>query len=150
MQVRRPAYFAFIDHDIFPTQTYSFVEKMGAQPFYGAKVERGEKAWYLWAGFCCFNRKQIANRRLNFFPCMVDGEYLDTGGSNYAALYKDYDTQDLQFTLPREEKQLRAGGDYHADFVHLYDGAWLHTINGSYWKQVASKDSIIESILAQY
>ncbi len=149
VQVRRPAYFAFIDHDIFPTKAYSFVEKIGPQPFYGAKVERGN-AWYLWAGFCCFNREQVQDKKLNFFPTIIKGEYLDTGGSNYAAMYQSINPSTIRFTLPREEKQLRAGSDYHADFVHLYDAAWLHTINGSYWKQVASKDDIIERILSQY
>ncbi len=149
VQTRRPAYFAFIDHDIFPTTAYSFIEKMGTQPFYGAKVQRGN-AWYLWAGFCCFNRAYVQDKKLNFFPAIVNGEYLDTGGSNYAVLYQSADQHQLRFTLPREEQQLRAGSDYHADFIHLYDAAWLHTINGSYWKQVASKDDIIERILAQY
>lgn len=149
IRIRKPAYFAFIDHDLFPVEKYSIKENLNNQDFFGTKIDRSN-FWYLWAGFCFFNYSKIRGNKLNFFPCIIDNEYLDTGGSNYLSLYKNYDEKTLHFAVPKTEQKIREGDVMHADFIHVYDTAWIHTINGSYWKKVKSKDDIIEEILRSY
>lgn len=35
-------------------------------------------------------------------------------------------------------------------FFFRFDRRWLHTINGSYWKKVDSKEDMIEGLIEKY
>lgn len=50
---RKPQYFGFLDHDIFPVERTSILEKLHGVPIYGKIDVRGDK-WYLWSGFSFF------------------------------------------------------------------------------------------------
>jgi hypothetical protein len=150
IRLRQPTIFGFIDHDLFPTQPYAIAEKLGHQDFYGRLIQRGEKSWYLWAGYCFFSYQKVKKYSLNFLPCKIGGLYHDTGGSNYPILYSRYQQSELSFSEPASERAIRAGGSYHADFVQYIDGYWMHTINGSNWAKVKSKDDILKSLLNSY
>lgn len=146
---RNSAFFGFIDHDLFPIKDYSILEKIKNQDFYGHIKERG-RFWYLWAGFCFFKTEKVSSFKLNFFPFIKEGTYLDTGGSNYPALYENYNKETLFFASPAVEEAIREGDDYHADFIHYIDAAWLHSINGSNWKKVPNKNHFLQDTLSIY
>jgi len=149
IKLMKPTVFGFIDHDLFPISPYSVFERINNQDFFGRMIDR-EKGWYLWAGFCFFNYKKTETYKLNFLPYKVENVYLDTGGSNFPVLYSKYQKEDFAFCKPVVEKSIREGNCYHSDFVHFIDESWLHTINGSNWAKVDSKENILKELLNEY
>ena len=147
---RKPTVFGFIDHDLFPIQSYSILESIAKQDFYGKTVLRDNGMWYLWAGFCFFRFEKTKKYPLNFVPFMDGATYLDTGGSNYKAMYSNYNLDKLATCKPTVEKSIRDGSNYHADIVHYIDECWLHAINGSNWAKVAPKDDILRKMLEKF
>jgi hypothetical protein len=150
-----PRIFGFIDHDIFPIKPYSVLQKIDNQDFYGRLIDRTpdnypKRLWYLWAGFCFFKYECVKDLTLNFMPCMIDGNYLDSAGSNYFSLYSNYDMNELHFSAPVVEEYFREGKLYHSDLLHFIDNDWVHTINGSNWKKVKDKDEFLREFLKQY
>jgi hypothetical protein len=151
----KPCIFGFIDHDIFPTKSYSVQQKIHQQDFYGRLMDRTpenhpKKLCYLWAGFCFFKFDSIKTLNINFMPCKIDNIYLDTAGSMYIYLYSHYDMEKLHFAAPVIEKYFREDKIYHSDLLHFIDNDWIHTINGSNWKKVKSKDDFLRDFLKQY
>ena len=151
----KPKYFGYLDHDIFPINNYSVVEKIQSQDFFGRLIDRTPEnsqkpLWYLWAGFCFFRFDKVKNLNISFYPCVVDGVYLDTAGSVYLSLYKNYSLNDLYLGAPLVEKYFREGNNYHSDLLHFIDNDWVHTINGSNWKKVKEKDDFLKDFLNQY
>ena len=73
----------------------------------------------------------------------------DTGSGNFALLFRDIDPTDMVF--PTSTKvQIRGDGSVaQSDFIDRI-GGWVHTINGSYWKVVPPKESLIEELLRRY
>jgi hypothetical protein len=157
IKLRQPAFFAFIDHDIFPIHNYSFTKHFDEQTFYG-EIKEQSLYWYLWAGFCCYKFSDVQQIKLDFFPHVIKGVYLDTGGANYPVLYKHYDKNSTRFTMTllqriREEDNDKDVSDYHANFIKTYDNAWIHTINGSNWAKIKAqnqKRDILNEILSKY
>lgn len=150
-----PIVFGFIDHDIFPIKSYSLLQKIENQDFYGRLIDRTpdnhhRRLWYLWAGFCFLKFDTVKSLNINFMPCKADNIYLDTAGSMYISLYSKYNMELLRFSLPVEEKYFRDGNVYHADLLHFVDADWIHTINGSNWKKVKGKDDFLRDFLKQY
>lgn len=148
----RAAYgFGFIDHDIFPVAPIDIASKLQAQPLYGARRQRGEKAWYLSAIMCFLRHDLCQGRKVDFMPVNVDGHYLDTGGGNWFSIYRHLDGERLHFVSERIEN-FREGDQRHQDQVELFDGdRWVHTINGSYWKHVAiEKETLLEALVGNY
>jgi len=151
----KPSVFGYIDHDIFPIEPYSLLEKIDNQDFYGRLADRTpenhhRKLWYLWAGFCFFHFNKVKDLNMNFMPCKVDNIYFDTAGSSFYSLYSKYNLSLLRFSAPIVEKYFREGGGYHSDLLQLIDNSWLHTINGSNWKKVKDKDDFLIEFLKQY
>lgn len=130
-----PAFFGFLDHDIFPIEPVSIRAKLEGHGVYG--VPRNdtptEGGWFLWAGYCFFAGK-YARQRLDFFP--TERYAMDTGGGNWPLIYRDIPAADVQIA---EISWARAGaGDsMFEDFFQIVDG-WLHVVNASHWKQTRS------------
>jgi len=155
IQKIKPGVFGFTDHDIFPTKPYSIMQKIGHQDLYGKLNNRTpnnhhQLIWYLWAGFCFFKYESVKNLNMNFLPCKVDDIFLDSGGSNYFSLYSKYDLDQLQFSAPIVEEYFREGKVYHSDLLHFIDNDWVHTINGSNWARLMSKNEFLRGFLKQY
>lgn len=143
---RKPAIFGFIDHDLFPIVPISIKEKIGIKDFYGP-VRDQEKGWYIWAGLCFFKYEIVKDLPLNFIPYMIDGVFLDTGGSNYPILYHKYDktkVEDLTTRNVNITSESDRSSNYHADFLQFIDECWLHLINGSNWKKIPEKSQQIK------
>lgn len=150
---RKPDFFGFIDHDLMPLSDYSILEKLQNQNFYGSMRNR-EKGWYIWAGFCFYSLDIFNKIRANFLPLQLGNVFLDTGGSNYPVLYKNYDIKSICFPIVIA-KSIRNIDDkvkkplvYHHDMIQIIDNAWLHIVNGSNQKNVKEKDIIIAKVLA--
>jgi len=124
-------YFGFLDHDIFPSQPYSIASHLERQPLYGHLQERGG-IWYLWPGFCFFDRAAIDIGALDFSPSELQGT--DTGGSNWA-VYQKIDRTALSFPS-HDYKTIYEGADVQNNSIEIIDG-WIHTFNLSGWKAVA-------------
>lgn len=149
---KRQSYaYAFLDHDIFPIKPYSIVQHLDNQSIYGVLRERGS-GWYLWPGMAFFRYDVIRPEQLDFMPIQIDDAvYMDTGGGNWLLHYQYIQRKNIFFPKV-EQVSFREGDDYHGDTIQYIDErAWLHTINGSCWKQVAEgKDDIIRELLNQY
>lgn len=74
IKLRRPTFFGFLDHDLFPIKTISISQLIGGQDFYGA-INQRPKGWYLWAGLSIFRFKAVENLPLNFIPYIEQGEW---------------------------------------------------------------------------
>ena len=162
----KPEYFGFIDHDIFPIEPYSVIEKIGNQDFFGelhdrTPPEHKRNIWYMWAGFCFFYFDKIQSYQLNFLPCRADNIYLDSGGTNFYSLFSKYDIKKLTFCKPVVSRKIKDGNvshdivenvdknNYHT-IVQYIDECWLHAGGGSNWSKKGNKDNFLKEILKQY
>lgn len=138
VRVSGKKYFGFLDHDVFPIKPTSIVKNMNESGMMGPislHVKEGGK-WYMWPGFCFYDRSIIGNIDLNFKP--VPG--LDTGGGNYDILYYKTDMLSLPKMMATTEKCFRE----HPAKIRQQDAyflmgpaeegySWVHTFNGSGW-----------------
>lgn len=120
---RNSKYFGFIDHDIFPIEQTSIMEKFHNEKLlYGLKQERNyadKKIWYLWAGFCFFKTEHLPNKNVNFNPIVFSTpKYivgLDTGGGNWKSVYSKMNMNSVY-----EAKQIVTDGVEKIDsWIHL-------------------------------
>lgn len=147
INLRKPCFFGFLDHDIYPLQKLSIEAKIGSQVFYGYRRQKGEVHWYIWPGLAFFRHKFIASSKVNFMPCMADKLYLDTGGSMWPALYSKFNPKDLNFAS-FERITLRTLGYDNDSPVEFMDGnTWFHSSNASYWRAVDNYEDIIDDII---
>lgn len=132
--VRRdqPAFFGFLDHDIFPLEPVSVAARLKGRGIYG--IRRGDTptlgGWFLWAGYSFFDGR-YARQKLDFLPNERYG--MDTGGGNWPLVYRDIAMADAGFARI-EWMRIGDGDDMFEDFFQLIDG-WLHVVNASHWKQ---------------
>jgi hypothetical protein len=122
-------YFGFIDHDLYPAKKTSILRYIENQPIYGLLQERDEK-WYLWAGFCFFDRDYLSDKHVDFFP---QPGVVDTGGMNYYSLYRNMDKSGLEF--PRQAYLRITDSKIVQEGNVEFLGDWLHTFNASGWLQ---------------
>lgn len=140
LSVFNPAYFGFIDHDLYSASRHSIIDHLRKQPVYGHW--QGQKGyWYLWAGMCFFNAAKVDARSLDFLPASIHGKYADTGGSNWKIIYSKLDQSKLSFPT-HQYLNLREGNVPQSDKMELI-GEWLHSFNGSYWMKVEAKENIL-------
>lgn len=145
---RKPAYFGFIDHDLFPVRDVRVADYLQKQPVYGVKRARG-KEWYLAAIMFFYRFDFVKDKKMDFMPVTPTDEYLDTGGGNWYDIYSRMDMDEMEFASVYTEN-FRKGNLRHQDQVEIFDGRWLHTINGSYWLKVESKEDKIEGLIEKY
>jgi hypothetical protein len=154
---RQPCYFGFIDHDLFPIQPVSPIEKLARQPIYGA-IEARNSYWYLWAGLCFFRFDFAKNKRIDFLPVKPKDIYLDTGGGNWYSIYSQIDKDSLEHVSWHH--QLIEGTETDEDswmhsMIGYGDDCWLHTMGGSNYNQIseqqlARKKEVVRKILENY
>lgn len=136
---RQPWAWGIIDHDLFPTRPISIMDKLSTQPIYGPLRKR-DQWWYLSAIMSFWRYDWMKDKNVDFMPVTPKSTYLDTGGGNWYDLYSRLELNQLSF--PNEcIEPLRDGGDRHSDSLEFFDDKlWLHTINGSCWKQIANHE----------
>lgn len=124
----RPAFFGFLDHDLIPVRPVRPPERLHSQPVYGLANVGNLGHWSLWAGYCWFRREIAEGRPLNFLYDFSRG--LDTGGRNWAPLYRTLDRSRLSFAPPAMVPMRLPSGA--ARDVELVDGSWVHIGGISY------------------
>lgn len=147
---RQPYAFGQIDHDILPVCRLSVLDYLRNQPIFGPLRQRGE-CWYLSAIISFFRYEYVRTKKVDFMPVTPYKTYLDSGGGNWYDIYSTLDVDKLAFAEERIES-LREGGDRHGDSLEWFDHKkWLHTINGSCWKQTnQGKEDLIRPLLQKY
>lgn len=147
---RKPYIFGFIDHDLFPIKPFSMQRKMENYSCYGYKMERGS-AWYVWMGLIFFKFSFVGKFEINFLPCKVDRAetYLDTGGSLWYSLYSKIDSANA-LCPDRIQVPMFVNGKRHRDPVDYIDDCWMHTNNGSNWKNIEDKHDMVKVIWEKY
>lgn len=147
---RKPYAFGYIDHDLFPVAPVYIHAYLCDQPVYGPLRLR-EECWYLSAIMSFFRYEYVQDKKVDFMPVTPYTTYLDSGGGNWYDIYSRLKIEDMHF--PDEcIEPLRAGGDRHGDSLEWFDNKhWLHTINGSCWKQISEgKDNLVKQLLDEY
>lgn len=140
---RKPRYFGFLDHDVFPVYPTAVVPWLKRFPVFGRYQERGD-LWYLWPGLCFYRYDFCRRKPLDFRPVPT----LDTGGGNWKPLYSHLRHLPVPNVFHRYSA-LFDGGDKQRDHIE-YFGDWLHTINASGWKPSAVKDILVEDFLSAH
>jgi hypothetical protein len=124
----QPRTFGFVDHDLIPLAPVSPAGRLAGQDFYGA-LNDGRHGWSLWAGYCTYDFAAVERLRLNFLYDF--SRELDTGGRNWACLYRHHDRRSLRFA----SCELAALVDPQSGErrpMQVIDGAWLHLGGVSY------------------
>ena len=147
---RNPYIFGFLDHDIFPVRPFSMEEKMQGMPYYGFREDRGG-AWYIWMGLLFMKTGEVSGHHLNFLPCKVGDErvYMDTGGSLWYTLFSIKGDAGCRFP-ERVRVPMFVKGKRHRDPVDYIDDCWMHTNNGSNWKNIEDKQDLVNEIWQKY
>jgi len=140
---RKPDFFGFIDHDVFPISETSILSNLSSSQIYGRIETKGDK-WYLWPGFCFFAFPLLLAKKIDFMP----EPGLDTGGKNWKPLYSKLDKNTIPNLTPKYVS-LRPGENKQSDGYERM-GAWIHTINASQWVHSPDKNQIIVNLLDQY
>ena len=137
IKVIKPKIFAFIDHDLIPTNPIDLEDKIGNQLCFGRINSRNKsKYWSLWAGYCIFNYSKLKNKQLNFLYDFSRG--LDTGGRNWDQIYSKINKNKMSFasrayydlSLPFSTKLVK---------VEVVDDCWIHIGGVSYNNNLSFK-----------
>ncbi len=135
----QPEIFTFLDHDLLPKKAYDFESKISNQAFYGTYWQsKYSNAWQLWAGFCTFRYAEISQYKLNFLYDFANG--LDTGGRNYAQLYRHLDKETLNFSS--DDRVYFLPNDEQADqevTLQIIDDCWVHMGGAAHLKDYENR-----------
>lgn len=119
----KPDSFAFIDHDLIPMKPIKISQVLHKQDFYGVAWNNQYNVWQLWAGYCFFDYKKVAHRKLNF---LYDFSLkLDTGGRNYHTLYRYYDQSAMHFASNFLVDVFQPSNDREQQ-LQIIDDTWVH------------------------
>lgn len=140
---RKPQYFGFLDHDIFPIENTSILVHLVDSKIWGKIDVRGNK-WYLWSGFCFFNFDFLDGKCVDFIP----EPGVDTGGRNWHSIYSKLDKNRLS-PLEISYENLRPGDNKQTDQYERM-GNWIHTVNASEWVGAPHKNALVSNLLNSY
>ncbi|MBC7865106.1 MAG: hypothetical protein IAF38_19180 [Bacteroidia bacterium] len=143
----RPAYFGFLDHDIYPVKTEKIIPMLDQQSIFGHLQER-KPYWYLWPGLCFFKMTELFSASSNLAAGQIESINLDTGGMLYKSVYSKLNFKDIFFP-PQHYERLREGNLTQSDQVE-YIGNWIHSFNGSYWIKIKDKENELQNLINKY
>ena len=136
----RPRLFGFLDHDCFPFAAFDLNETMGDFSILGNKRYpkiRKFNQWNLWAGFCFYRFSRVENLEINFTHSIE--LRLDTGGSNWIALYANiqpHEYKSAEITaVPKSE--------LFAQMCSIFDNCFLHIGGASYRSKTFDKKRLL-------
>ena len=151
---RRPTYFGFLDHDLYPVKRIDIRAELSNQPIYGLLKEYGvgeEMCWYLWAGLCFYRNDFVKGMKLDFMPVTPYRTYLDTGGGNWYSMYSKMDRSGLRLAEMEYVEFPEMVGMLDDKMALMDEGRWLHSTNGSNWKQKSEeRDAVVEAVMKRF
>jgi hypothetical protein len=126
----------FLDHDMFLISDFNPYLEVGEYDVFGLLQTR-KNIQYVWPGLCGFKKSSVKNIEFDFYPKIVDGQSLDTGGGTYSLLsnqkIKFFDSgveyPDEYCGLNLKDKSLTNGYNYELHFK----GKFLHFRNACSW-----------------
>lgn len=126
----------FLDHDIFLIDNLDISYEMKSYDIIGCLQIRNHVK-YIWPGLFVFKKSSIENIDFDFYPQVVKGESLDTGGGTYKLLLdKSIKFLDSGVDYPEEYKGINlkdeniTGG--YAYELH-FDAKFFHFRNACNW-----------------
>lgn len=141
---RNSKYFGFIDHDIFPVEKSSVIDKIcngvygRVVPPYGtAELSENQPYWSLWGGFMFFEYSLFKNLNpdeINFFPKVIrQNLIMDTVGGLWDPIFSKITRPNLGSLLHYQEVKINE--DYKNIQSDAYEklDEWLHIVNLSNW-----------------
>ncbi len=150
----KPAYFGFVDHDLFPIKTVSVIEKMRSG-FWGIVRDRKQPFWYFWPGCSFFDYSIYKNKSFDFSPYHAGPDgliFLDTGGSNYYSICKNTDRATIgeasRFLVDITTKKQWVVGTSTQNTFEVIDSQWLHIRQISWRTESASKMDTCHEIIS--
>jgi hypothetical protein len=137
-------YWGVIDHDVFPRQPTTLIDKLDEAGFYGMGNSNGEIQW-LWPGLCFFSASWLDGRTPDFTG--LPG--CDAGSGLHVLLTsEDWVRAPL---LEHGYQEIRPDDGFGTQSHSVeFIGDWLHLGNGSNWKEVPDRyrrDQICRKLL---
>ena len=141
--------FGFLDDDIFPTTPDDPFAPLERQPVYGYCREAGVR-WFLGVNFCFYRFDHVKRLPLDFSQDWFNG--LDTGGANWAVLFRKLERRQLEFMRTRFEPY--KSGAHPIDASIQWCDGWLHEVGqtgrSNRLEVAADKRRIIKQMLAPH
>ena len=113
-----------LDHDLFPVAPFDAEAVGHGCAAYGHRQTRGSRV-YLWPGFSYYDLRLLGSAFLSFRP----SRGVDTGGRIASLLAR---RADVGFATQAKLTLGQTRADQVAA-VEVFDGIWLHLMNGSGW-----------------
>ena len=140
-----PESFMFIDHDMIPVLPNPYPAQLAAQPIFGRYNSAKPWSWQLWAGYCAFRFEYVQGRNINF---MYDfGNDLDTGGRNWASVYRHFNPASLNMAAHEFVPVIDPVAGDEA-MVEMVDRSWFHIGGISYNNTFQKKSELCEHLAA--
>lgn len=150
------SYWGCLDHDIFPFQKTSLIDKINQAGFFGmgqAYTPRyGETKRYLWPGWVFFSQEWLYGRAPNFDG--IRGEFKFDDGDCGSMLHSLFNEQDwVKFPHVEHVYGTIREEDGHGlqSFGYEQIGDFIHLTNASHWKQVPEseqRDQMLREMIA--
>lgn len=138
----KPRIFGYLDHDLIPVRPVDFAQRLQGQVAYGLPNNGRNGCWSIWAGYCFYWFDQVRQRPLNYLYDFSRG--LDTGGRNWAPLYRDLDRGRMRFAPQRFIDITLAAGAQRK--IEVVDDCWVHMGGVGYNDNFESKFAFFEQL----
>ena len=153
-RVTHGEYFGFIDHDVFPREKCTLIDKIQDAGFFGVGQRHSPTGrLYLWPGFCFFSKTWLGERLLNFDGIRdLDPRNNGDCGSMNWPLFVGEDWGKL-FPLEHGYRNIRPPDDYGLQsFGYEIIGPFIHLTNASHWMDVPNyheRDALLLDLVSQ-
>jgi hypothetical protein len=163
---RNNLYFGFLDHDIFPTEPYSILNRVKNSIYgrvihsympngYNEIITKEFPYWSLWAGFYFLKSDLIYHENVygfNFDPkSFQKGSYLDTGGGLWDVLMSKIPYPGELATYSAVKFRESEVSNIKTDYYEKVDD-WVHFVNISNWYETPNakeKNDFIVKLLTE-
>jgi hypothetical protein len=126
-----------LDHDIFLIDNFNISDFMNGYDISGLPQTRGSVE-YVWVGLILFKKSSLENLKFDFYPQVVDGQMLDSGGGTHKLLRnKNIRFKPTNVEYPNDYKGINfndpsnSNGGYAME-LHA-DKKFLHFRNACNW-----------------
>lgn len=147
-------YVLIVDHDMFLIDNFNVVDHMKGYDVSGCHQRRG-KVEYVWPGLTILDMSKVKDIEFDFYPCVADGEMLDTGGGTHTLLKKvSFKPSEVEYPESFGAIDLSTVDDGYGFELHL-DQTFLHSRNASNWHNNyilsdKQKTYVLEQILKDF
>jgi glycosyltransferase involved in cell wall biosynthesis len=132
----------YLDHDNFPILPFSVAELLDGVVIAGLGQQK--KKLYIWPGFVAISNKDIDTGQVDFSCSIHYG--LDTGGMLFNIIEK-YGIERARFVNESYAENPHFTTPPYNYYSLLYDGRFMHFVNGSNWAKADENEARINSLL---